>query len=291
MNAFLGILFCVVVLAIGGWNLHQDHERAKIELVETERSIAQVKTMLSERQAHLETLKRHYELQRRIYDTNQILAEARSIMTELQGSIESQRNIYQSILETRRSSARGTVLGTIELTDGRALRNVKVINFEDTSLTLQTSDGILKIKAQELPSNLQEYFRFDLIEPEIEPMLTAVNPLEGNYSSMSNAANADGGFKYTADALTTSVLASGNPSRMTTVVAELSAVNKRIENLERAKQSPLLGLDARLKPGSASYKFRKKFRDNKLDREIAVLLVRRRSFEAERRDLNKVSLR
>lgn len=285
MKAFLGFLFFSIILCVAGWNLYVDHERAKVELVDAERSVGQIKMVLADRQAQLEALKRNYELQRRIYDTNQALAEARSVMTELQDNIESQKRVYQGILETRRATAQGSKLGTVELADGRSLRNVKLLNFDDTTLSLQTEDGILKIKAQDLPPHLQEYFRFDLIEPEIEPVLITTNPFEGNYTP-----SAGGEFKYTADSM---ILPAGESSadKLKTLNEEVVMLNKRIQALQKGKQAPLIGMDARLKSGSAVFKYRKKARDDKLDREIAVLIMRRKSYEAQRRELQNLSSR
>lgn len=283
MRIFLVFLAALIVLAAAGWNIYDDHQRALIELVDAQRSTDHMKMLLADRRALQETLKRHYDLQRKIYDTNASLTEARAVMNELQGEIDMQKRVYQGMLDTRRSSAQGKVIGMLDLADGRTLRDTKILSFDDSTLTVQTDGGILKLRAQDLPAHLQDYFRFDLIEPETSPLLSDTNPFE------SNAIAGFGTFKYSADAALPA--SSGEPDRKNSLALQMATLTKQIQNLEVAKHSPLTGIDARLKVGSAAYKYRKKSRDDKYEREIAILNMRRRSISAEQKELQRVSSR
>jgi|GEM_PF-1834265 len=309
MNSFIGTLFCILIVgSAAAWHFHKDYSEALVREANAERLLNQARTAIHERKVHLEALKRHYEVQRRIYDSNLSLAEARTVMTELQDSVASQKRVYQSMLESRRERAKGQVIELLELADGRELRNAKILNFDDTTISLLTTDGIVKVRAQDLQSDLKDYFRLDLIEPETEPLLVSsanqsynantysstAGGYSGNYNSYvgsgSSGTGGNSSFQYTAPTLSGYQGELSSSEKVKLLSANISALNKHIQGLERGKQAPLTGFDARLRPGSASYKHRKKSRDDKLDREIAILLARRKTFEVERKQISASSV-
>lgn len=282
MSSILAVIFCLAVV-LGSFGLYLQNEQAEASqaMESARRQLTLAKNALAERDQHLSLLKRHYDIQRSIYDTNQAYIEAATVMQELEKEIDSQKKTYQHIVEARRNSARGTTLEFLELPDGPVLRSAKILNFDDTTLSVLTPSGILKLRAQELPDQLKEYFRLDLIEPETELAAGALNP------ENTNAEAPKGDFQYSNISMEPS---SGEPhlshnEKVKLYGQHLQVLSTRISKLEQAKNAPFIGIDAYLKPGSAAHKHRLKDRAKKLDREIAVLAARRRELEAQRRKI------
>lgn len=282
MSSILAVIFCLAVV-LGSFGLYLQNEQAEASLAmeSARRQLTLAKNALADRDQHLSLLKRHYDIQRSIYDTNQAYIEAATVMQELEKEIDSQKKTYQHIVEARRNSARGTTLEFLELPDGSVLRSAKILNFDDTTLSVLTPSGILKMRAQELPDHLKDYFRLDLLEPETELAAGALNP------ENSSGETPVGDFQYSNISMEPS---SGEPhlshnEKVKLYSQHLQVLSTRISKLEQAKNAPFIGIDAYLKPGSAAHKHRLKDRAKKLDREIAVLSARRRELEAQRRKL------
>lgn len=282
MSSILAVIFCLaVVLGSFGLYLQDKQAEASLAMESARRQLTLAKNALADRDQHLSLLKRHYDIQRSIYDTNQAYIEAATVMQELEQEIDSQKKTYQHIVEARRNSARGTTLEFLELPDGTVLRSAKILNFDDTTLSVLTPSGILKIPAQELPDHLKDYFRLDLIEPESELAAGALDP------ENSTGETPKGAFQYSNISMEPS---SGEPTlshneKVKLYSQHLQVLSTRISKLEQAKNAPFIGIDSYLKPGSAAHKHRLRDRAKKLDREIAVLAARRRELEAQRRKL------
>ncbi len=293
MSSFIGFVICVLILG-GAMNMHlqRDREAAQAVMTDAQRRLALVKSAISDRQFYLETLKKRYELQRRVYDSNQALTEARSVMVEIQDAITSQKRVYASMVESRRESARGSTIEFLELADGRGLRSAKILNFDDTTLSLLTSDGILKVGANELPQHLKDYFRLDLIEPGVMQTMTSTDSFERSPAGIASAESrsAGGSFEYSSRAVP-GPSAGNYDDSLKGVAANIKALSTRIQQLEMAKQKPLTGFDANLRSGSAAFKHRKKVRDTKLEQEISVLAARRNIFMNQQKQLSKVTSR
>ncbi|MBB5037469.1 hypothetical protein [Prosthecobacter dejongeii] len=280
MKSILGILFCVALVGFSFFTYLKDKQMEASQVRETtRRQLNLSKTALADRHSYVETLKRHYELQRRLYDSNQALVEARSVMVALNDAIETQKRAYQNIVEARRGSARGSVIEFLELPDGKVLRTAKVLNFDDTNLSVQTGDGILKIPAQDLPAHLKDYFRLDLIEPETTQALDTVVAT----SSTSFKDSAPKQFQYSNISMEPTGAELTYDEKVKVFGTHINAITKRINQLQQAKNAPFVGMDAHLKPGTAAYRHRQKDRAQRLDREIAILTSKRKVLEIQRK--------
>lgn len=280
MKSILGILFCVALVGFSFFTYLKDKQMEASQVRETtRRQLNLSKTALADRHSYVETLKRHYELQRRLYDSNQSLVEARSVMVALNDAIETQKRAYQNIVEARRGSARGSVIEFLELPDGKVLRTAKVLNFDDTNLSVQTGDGILKIPAQDLPAHLKDYFRLDLIEPETTQALDSV----ASTSSTSFKDSAPKQFQYSNISMEPTGAELTYDEKVKVFGTHINAITKRINQLQQAKNAPFVGMDSHLKPGTAAYRHRQKDRAQRLDREIAILTSKRKVLEIQRK--------
>lgn len=236
-------------------------------------------TTLAEKELQHGTLKKNYDLQRKIYDSNQKIQELRAVVKELEEAITTQRQAYQGIVESRRNNVRGQVIEHLVLEDGTEYRNAKIMNFDDTYLSLLTEQGVTKVKARDLPEHLKEFFRLDLIQPEYQ----LASPFSSG-SPESAASTSGGHFVYTATPSWGAAAGSSSDTQKE-LTDNILAIDKRISLLERAKSAPLAGFDSNLKVGSAAHRHRKKSRDQRFENEIVSLKARRRALEQQRTQL------
>ncbi|HEY1081041.1 MAG TPA: hypothetical protein VGE29_02205, partial [Prosthecobacter sp.] len=195
MGSVLGTLFGLAIIAAAfGWYIKQDEEQARLAEISAKTQLTRAATTLAEKELQHGTLKKNYDIQRKIYDSNQKIQELRSVVKELEETIATQRQAYQGIVESRRNNVRGQVIEHLVLGDGTEYRNAKIMNFDDTYLSLLTEQGVMKVKARDLPEHLKEFFRLDLIQPEYQ---LAAAPFSSG--SPESAASASAGhFVYTA---------------------------------------------------------------------------------------------
>lgn len=286
MNSILSTLVIVAILGGCGAALYQKHQTSvQQEQAGLERRLGQVKLAIQERASHLTALKRHYDAQRKIYDNNVALEETRSALNELDATIDSQKRTYQHILDSRRNKANGNQIALLELPDGRTFRSVRIMGFDEKTLTLQTADGIVKLTAAEVPDMLKDYFRVDVLKPELQqaveeaPAFVQAAPLEPLNTNPSG--NPVGPFRYTADAYMQARLNESRPDGKTVINDQIKLLTARIAALQRAKQAPLTGMDRYLRVGSSAHKMRKQNRDSRLDQEIAVLASRKNALQGQ----------
>lgn len=285
MSSVLSTLIAIAILGGCGVLLYNKHQTAVLlETSELERRVALAKSHIQEKIVHLNTLKRHYDAQRQIFDNNVVLEETHSALQELEENIESQKQIYQHILDSRRNKASGNVITLLELPDGRTLRSVRIMSFDEKTLTLQTSDGITKLSASEVPDSMKDYFRVDVLKPELQQAVeeapafvvesTPLPPLTANSSG-----NPVGPFRYTADAYLQARLNESRPDGKSVIKEQITQLTARIQQLQKAKNAPLVGMDRYLRVGSAAHKMRKQSRDNQIDQQISLLSSRRRALQ------------
>lgn len=296
MKSIFGIFLCILICgAAGVWHLKRDQEKATLLLLDSQRRLGEAKMAVATRKLLAETLKRNYDVQRLIYDKNHSYVETKAVMQELEDEIALQKKVYQGVINNRRNSARGQVIEYAEMLNGRVLRNAKILNFEDSRITVLNDDGVIKIDAVELPEHLKEFFRLDLIEPGSLQSLTPVtSPVSPDYAGSGFAPQATeprSGITYTAPVFNPTSANLAYQQSLKSVQESIKSLDKRISQLNQAKNGPLSGFDARLPTNSAAYSYRKKRRDQMLDREIAILMARRRIYDKEREHLKQVSAR
>lgn len=279
MGSVLGTLFGLAIIAAAfGWYVKQDEEQARLAEISAKTQLTRAATTLAEKELQHGTLKKNYDIQRKIYDSNQKIQELRSVVKELEEAITTQQQAYQGIVESRRNNVRGQVIEHLVLEDGTEYRNAKIMNFDDTYLSILTEQGVMKVKARELPEHLKEFFRLDLIQPEYQ-----LSAAFSSGSPESAASTSSGHFVYTATPSWGA--AAGSSDKEKELGENIMAIDKRISLLERAKAAPLAGFDANLRVGSAAHRHRKKVRDRGFDNEIASLKASRRSMEQQRTQL------
>ncbi|WP_397381373.1 hypothetical protein [Prosthecobacter sp.] len=106
-------------------------------------------------------------------DKNATLLKAKDILDQRFAKAEKDLNLALESMKTAvdktRNNAQGTEVAEITLSNGKALRNVKMRKVEDQGISLIHADGIGTIPAELLPDNLKE--QYDLGPNALVPMI------------------------------------------------------------------------------------------------------------------------
>lgn len=281
---------CLSILGgIAAWHFYNKDADAKLALGTARTMHSQALSRFQDRQGTLQNLQANYELYRKIYEVTQVYQEASGRVAGLQAEIASEKARYVGVVETRRQAAIGTVIEKLSLADGREIKNARVLKFNDTSLSVITGDGVLKLNVEDLPDHLKNFFRFDLIEPSLEPPAAptfAASTSSSSYGS-SPAINSGGYSGYRGFYNPATSDREEYQSKVKQFNDTIAAYNKQIQSLQTAKNGPLGGMDRHLKPSSKAYQYRKKERDNRINQQIAGLTAQRNAVQAQAREFAK----
>jgi|GEM_PF-3117157 len=279
----LGIIAAILILAAaGGWYYFDKEQKTSLRVAAARVHYNASESRLTERRQILQSLEMNQDVYQRAHAAYAQVTLAKERLDQITRQIFTEQQRLEQIVEARRRSSVGQSVSQLVLRDGRTYKDARILKVEDETVSLLTSDGVLRLPAANLPDHLQQYYRFDLAPPPPPPRVvgpTDVNSPEYQaalrQAQMMNQREMD---KFQREEY----------QRKTTELREvIAAYDKQISALQKSKNDPLPGMDSRIPVGTKAWEFRKRDRDKRLEQQIATAQQKRKETQAQLDEMSR----
>lgn len=168
-NRVVGMLaafFFIVLFAVGvSYFFEIDSRRS--EYNQAKSLLESNQSGIANKQSQLDSLRIQYDATREIVERNSSLSDAKSRLTreiaELKAAKEKLVADFAARVIKVRGSSEGADLGVITLATGQGLQAAKIQKVTDDDVTFTHSLGVTKVAPENLPPDLRQKFRHDMI--------------------------------------------------------------------------------------------------------------------------------
>jgi hypothetical protein len=187
-NRVVGMLaafFFIVLFAVGvSYFFEIDSRRS--EYNQAKSLLESNQTGIANKQSQLDALRIQYDATREVVERNSGLSDAKSRLTreiaELKAAKEKLVSDFAGEVIKVRGGSEGADLGVITLATGQGLQAAKIQKVTEDDVTFTHSLGVTKVAPENLPADLRQKFRHDmvpftLLKPGAEPTPVASLPV------------------------------------------------------------------------------------------------------------------
>jgi hypothetical protein len=164
--------FALIACFAGGLSYYLEIDSKRHDLVEAQTTLNNVRSGLETKRATVDASRSKVQAIREQIDSHTSLTDAKSTLATQIANLEIQKvdllKEFVNTVQKVRASSAGIQWPDVTLGNGQVLTGVTIQKVTDTDVSLTHSGGVSKIAVADLPADLKERFRYNMV-PMVQP--------------------------------------------------------------------------------------------------------------------------
>jgi len=220
--------FAVIACFAGGLSYYFEIDSKQHDLSEAQTLLTNTKANVENKRSTLDGSRTKLQALREQIDSHTSLSDAKQSLTAQIASLETQKadvlKEFVNVVQKVRASSVGMSWADVTLSNGQTLTGVTIQKVTENDVSLAHSGGVTKIAVQDLPADMKQRFRYNMV-PMVQPPDKQSSTTFAPNSALAPPATVAASESY-----------ADKSARVQAMVDKVSGLENQVASLEKTRQ-------------------------------------------------------